>query len=146
MKPHPLLPRFEPGRRNANASNRPRAWPTSRGPWRAARRRQADSCAVQPHANPCQKPPISTSVRRMKTACRCGTPSPLATIQTGRFAALPPLPVCQNSSGAACSRLPEFQPTEPIDEAVVAHVPIPHKLLHRHTPRQTVVAGEVRLC
>ena len=43
------------------------------------------------------------------------------------------------------SRLPKFQPTEPIDEAVVAHVPIPHELLHRHAPGQAIVAGQVGL-
>ena len=32
-----------------------------------------------------------------------------------------------------------------IDEAVVAHVPIPDKLLHRHAPGQSIVARQVRL-
>src|SRR6056300_725625 len=44
-----------------------------------------------------------------------------------------------------CSCLPKFKPAEPIDEAVVAHVPIPDELLDRHAPRQSIVARQVGL-
>ena len=43
------------------------------------------------------------------------------------------------------ARLPELQPCEPVDEPVVAHVPVPHEFLDCDTPRQSVVASEVGL-